>query len=261
VYLNQQLGIQAKGPVSNSEKSGTQIVNIVVLQTEDRPFGLVVEAINDTEEIVVKPLAKQFKNVAHFSGATIMGDGSVALILDVLGIAQSAGVVAAVKEKSMTENAGQDEKSTDDRQTMLLFRVGKEGRMAIPLSSVARLEEFPRTSVEKAGGMDVVQYRGIIMTLVDLGRVLHYDRDEAAIKSDKVNVVVYTKDGRSVGLVVDQILDVVEESLAAKSEAKREGLIGSAVIQKKVTDLIDVERVVRTADPSFFKKEEVALAA
>jgi two-component system chemotaxis sensor kinase CheA len=261
VYLNQQLGIQTKGPVSNSDKSGTQIVNIVVLQTEDRPFGLVVEAINDTEEIVVKPLAKQFKNVTHFSGATIMGDGSVALILDVLGIAQSANVVAAVKEKSMTENAGQEAKSADDRQTMLLFRVGKEGRMAIPLSSVARLEEFPRTSVEKAGGMDVVQYRGIIMTLVDLGRILHYDRDEAAVKSDKVNVVVYTKDGRSVGLVVDQILDVVEESLAAKSEAKREGLIGSAVIQKKVTDLIDVERVVRTADPSFFKKEEVALAA
>ncbi|HET6370806.1 MAG TPA: chemotaxis protein CheA, partial [Nitrospiria bacterium] len=146
-------------------------VNIVVLQAEDRIFGLVVEGINDTEEIVVKPLGRRLKGIACFSGAAILGDGRVALILDVPGLARNAKVVSESKEqKTVLGRAVVQEKSTD-KTTLLLFSVGK-GRMGIPLSMVARLEEFEPSKIERTGNQEVVQYRGEIMPLIRLTDVL-----------------------------------------------------------------------------------------
>ena len=126
-------------------------VNIVVLQADDRHFGLVVDEINDTEEIVVKPLGKQLKGIPTFAGATIMGDGQVALILDVLGLAQLANVVSEVRDRSVGEKAAETESRHDDGESLLLLGGPDDGRMAMPLSLVARLEEFARTAVEKSG--------------------------------------------------------------------------------------------------------------
>src|SRR5262249_37900771 len=131
-------------------------VNIVVLQAEDRQFGLVVDAIHDTEEIVVKPLQKQLKGINVFAGATSMGDGKVALILDVLGLAQRANVVAGVRERALSEKATTAPGPAGDRQTVLLFATHDGSRMAIPLSLVDRLEEFPRSALERVGPFDVV---------------------------------------------------------------------------------------------------------
>ena len=118
-------------------------MNIVVLQADDRQFGLVVDEINDTEEIVVKPLGKQLKGVNTFAGATIMGDGQVALILDALGLAQRANVISEVHDHNVSRiTKSRTEKTSGNRQTLLLFQPGAEGRMAIPFSLVARLEEF-----------------------------------------------------------------------------------------------------------------------
>ena len=134
-------------------------MNIVVLQAEERQFGLVVDAINDTEEIVVKPLGKQLKGIKTFAGATIMGDGRVALILDVLGLAQPGNVVGESRERTM---AGEQAAAGRDagKETMLLLHCGPDGRVAMELSLVARLEEFKAAAIEKAGDCDVVQYRG-----------------------------------------------------------------------------------------------------
>ncbi|MBK7972640.1 MAG: chemotaxis protein CheW [Deltaproteobacteria bacterium] len=225
-------------------------VNIVVLQADDRTFGLVVESINDTEEIVVKPLGKQLKGINCFAGATIMGDGTVALILDVLGIAQRAQVVTEVKDRALGEANAVHATRDDDAQTLLLLGLGDTGRMAVPLSQVARLEEFPVSAVERAGGAEVVQYRGEILPLIRLADHLAY----SSAGADPMQVVVYTEAGRSVGLVVDRILDIVEERIASMRAASRPGLLGSAVIQNKVTDLIDVGSVVRSADPSFLEE-------
>ena len=126
-------------------------INIVVLQADDRQFGLVVDAIHDTEEIVVKPLQKQLKGISVFAGATIMGDGKVALILDVLGLAQRANVVSGVRERALSEKPAGAAEPAGDRQTVLLFATRDGGRMAIPLSLVARLEEFPRSALERVG--------------------------------------------------------------------------------------------------------------
>ena len=238
----------------------TEDVNIVVLQADGHPFGLVVDEINDTEEIVVKPLAKQLKGVTSFAGATIMGDGRVALILDVLGLAQGASVVAEVRDRSMMETAAQARKAADPRQTLLLFDAGQGSRMAIPLSMVARLEEFPKASVERSGAQEVVRYRGQILPLIRVAKHVSAVTDVSK-ENDPMQVVVYSEQGRSVGLVVGQINDIVQETITVKRHAHSNGIFGSVVIQDKVTDLLDVQAVIRAADPSFYPKTSTPAAA
>jgi two-component system chemotaxis sensor kinase CheA len=153
-YLNEVLGIESD--------TTTGVVNIVVLQAEDHQFGLVVDGINDTQDIVVKPLGKQLKGLNCYAGATIMGDGHVVLILDVLGIGQRSGVL--VESREQTRGAKEQKTQSGlEQQRLLLFRAGSFERLAVPLSLVARLEEFPRSSIEHAGGCQVVQYRNRIL--------------------------------------------------------------------------------------------------
>lgn len=253
VYLNHELEVEDRRAVSGD--AAEQVLNIVVLQADDRQLGLVVDDINDTQEIVVKPLGKQLKGLSVFAGATIMGDGKVALILDVMGIAQHAGVVAEVRDRGVGDKGGYMQEHEVDKHTLLLFRVGEDGRMAIPLSQVARLEEFSLAKVERPGGREVVQYRGQIMPLMRLSQALGMAADD---DRDPVQVVVYAEQGRSVGLVVDRILDIVEESITIQNQASRDGIIGSAVIQQRVMDLVDVPGVIRMMDPMFFEQREAA---
>lgn len=260
VHLDRELGVAGNGEESGEEDD---VVNIVILQAEDRQFGLVVEGINDTEEIVVKPLGKMLKGISSFAGATIMGDGRVALILDILGIAQKAHVVSEVHDRALSDNGSQAREGAENLQTLLVFEVGKDGRMAIPLSMVARLEEFPYANIEKAGTQDVVQYRGEIMPLIHLSELLSVERKPEADEStqETLQVVVYSQDGRSIGLVVEKILDIVEEVVTIKRSAKADGVLGSAVIQKRVTDLLDVQGVIQSADPAFFERSDVLAAS
>ena len=248
------------------QMAGRSAVNIVVLQADDHHFGLVVDEINDTEEIVVKPLGKQLKGISTFAGATIMGDGQVALILDVLGLAQQSNVVSEVRDRSVGEKAVETESRHDDGESLLLLRGPDDGRLAMPLSLVARLEEFSRSSVEKAEGRHVVQYRGQILPLIHLSTALPERRQEsragepaeAGSEDEKIQVVVYTDQGRSVGLVVDRILDIAHEKVVAQKHAGREGTLGSVVVQGRVTELLDVRGIIQTADPNFFREAVAA---
>jgi two-component system, chemotaxis family, sensor kinase CheA len=228
----------------------TEVANIVVLQADDHQFGLVVDEINDTEEIVVKPLGKQLKSINAFAGATIMGDGRVALILDVLGLAQRARVVGEIRSRTVAENAGDSALASGETQcnTVLLFQYGENGRMAIDLSLVARLEEFPCNTIETAGDQEVVQYRGQIMPLIRVSTMIGKQPLETAEAAPPtLHVVVYADQGRSVGLVVDRILDIVEESFVMQPQTGRVGVMGSAVIQKRVTDILDAAGLIGAA--------------
>ena len=252
VYLNRELQIAALDGTQSGRHAAT---NIVVVQADGREFGLVVDEITDTEEIVVKPLGKQLKGISAYSGATIMGDGRVALILDILGLAQRARVIGESRESALKEkdkDKGKDETATD-HQTLLLVQCGSQGRMAIPLSLVARLEEFPSSAIELAGEQEVTQYRGQIMPLIRLSQVMAAAGEKAPTSSQeqRMQVVVYSEGGRSVGLIVDHIVDIVDERLVIQSPAPRRGVVGSSVIQKRVTDLLDVPSVVRDAIPNF----------
>ncbi|MFZ0478641.1 MAG: chemotaxis protein CheW [Terriglobales bacterium] len=268
VNLNQLLKIGERGPGEGARKAadpagrtehkrpvaaldtGSAVsgrigrVNIVVLQADGQKFGLAVDEISDTEEIVVKPLGKHLKNISVFAGATIMGDGKVALILDVLGLAQHAHVVAENRDRSSADAESREAMESvrgKDRHPVLLFRLGESGTMAVDLSAVARLEEFPPESLERAGDRETVQYRGQIMPLVRLSHALGGSRETAAGQASALQVVVvYGEDGRNVGLVVDHILDIVDESYALDVKTARPGVAGSAVIQRHITDIVDV---------------------
>ncbi|MGC3961408.1 MAG: chemotaxis protein CheA [Verrucomicrobiota bacterium] len=226
--------------------------NIVVLQADGRQFGLVVDAVNDTEEIVVKPLGKQLKGISCFAGATIMGDGKVALILDVMGLAQHAQVISESRETAVVTTAAQTQNASNQTQSLLLFSVGDRPRVAIPLSLAARLEEFPTSKLERAGARQVIQYRDQILPLIQVADALGLEGGVAAPQNDLLQVVVYTSHGRSVGLVVDRINDIVEADLSVQHKSHAPGLLGSLVVQGKVTDLLDVSAVIRSADPAFF---------
>jgi two-component system chemotaxis sensor kinase CheA len=241
VYLHTVLGLAGEPPSDGS-------INIVVVRADDRQFGLVVDAVSDTEEIVVKPLGKELKSLTTFAGATIMGDGRVALILDVLGIAQRSNVISEVRERSLADTAKDNRAGADDKQAMLLFRVDHNSRMAIPLSMVSRLEEIPRERLERAGAHEVVQYRGEILPLVDLRAMLGRSGDAAEVQDTPLQVVVSSEKGRSVGLIVEHILDIVEETVAIKHRSNLRGILGAAIIQGKVTDLLDVHAAIRQAD-------------
>jgi two-component system chemotaxis sensor kinase CheA len=166
-YLNRILGLKA------SEQDDA--VSMVVLQAEDRQFGLVVDGINDTQEIVVKPLGKQLKGLTLYAGATIMGDGRVALILDVLGIGQRSGVLAEFLEQARPSGQARAQAEIE-QQRLLLFRAGSFARLAVPLSLVARLEEFPQTAIEHASGGQVVQYAdlGAVLEAVNQGNIFRF---------------------------------------------------------------------------------------
>jgi two-component system chemotaxis sensor kinase CheA len=250
VYLNQVLGYTTDPVVPD-------VVNIIVLQADDRQFGLVVDGVNDTEEIVVKPLGKELKSIATFAGATIMGDGRVALILDVLGVAQRSGVVSEARERLLRDAVAQNDVKRPGREALLLFQVSDEGRMALPLSKVSRLEEFPRTLLERAGRRDVVQYRGEILPLVALREMLG-EVDVTPDAEVPLQVVVYSERGRSIGLVVDRILDIVEDDVSIKATGSREGVLGAAVIQGKVTDMLDIHAVIRRFDPLWLPNDSAA---
>jgi two-component system chemotaxis sensor kinase CheA len=277
VYLNRELAEQEPA-TRNEGRETADVVNIVVLQADDRQFGLIVEAIHDTEEIVVKPLQKQLKGISVFAGATIMGDGKVALILDVLGLAQRANVVAGVRERALTEKPAAASETGGDRQTVLLFATRHGGRMAIPLSLVARLEEFPRSAIERVGPQEVVQYREEILPLIPVSRVLRQARRARegkrpvawrekrstaarlspfaahASESDTVQVVVFASKGQRVGLVVERILDIAEETVVSRSRAHRPGVLFTAVIQGRVTEFLDVECIFGSVDSDFLEQ-------
>ncbi len=229
---------------SQDEEDGAAAVSIVVLQTDEHPFGLIVSEINDTEEIVVKPLGKQIKELGSYAGATIMGDGRVALILDVVGLSKRAGVLGDLSEERFANKHEPSMSGLGERQTLLVFSVGSERRMALPLELVARLEEFSAEAVETSGSDMVVQYRGEIMPLIELAGVFGLERSHR----ERLPVVVFVDEGRSVGLIVEEILDIVDEHIDVRKEANdHAGLLGAAVIQGKVTELLDVKGVVRTS--------------
>jgi len=265
VYLRRELSLgdddrslhtPREESVSRSETTTvSDVLNIVVLRADDRQFGLVVDSINDTEEIVVKPLSQQLKGIPVYAGATIMGDGRVALILDVLGTAQRARVVSELRDRTHTDHPVCSGEHGEPRQTLLILEVGNR-RLALPISMVSRLEEIPRACVERADQHEVVQYRGQILPLLTLGKLLGIVTNEA--QDLPLQVVVYSENGRSVGLVVDRIADIVESTIEVSRRAQNDDLLVSAVIQRRVTDLLNLPSLIRRADPTFFESQAAA---
>ena len=213
------------------EGGETGDATIVVVQVGANMLGIIVDRVFDTEEIVVKPVAPILRHVTMFSGNTILGDGSVIMILDPNGIARATGVGAGAETRAAAAETKETVRS-GERTAMLLFRAGSSQNMAVPLGLVARLEHIAREKIELSSGSPVTQYRGKLMPLIALS---------GAIDDSKSNqpVLVFSDRDRSMGLMVDEIVDVVEDRLDIQLSGARPGLLGTAVIAGQATDIID----------------------
>lgn len=224
-------------------------LNIVVLQAEGQHFGLVVDEIHDAEEIVVKPLGRHLKHISAFSGATVMGDGEVALILDVVGLAKGGHLLTDARKAALREASAANKPEVQgagaEIQELLLFRTSRGRRTAVPLSSVDRLEEFKFSQFELAGQRLVVQYRGNLLPMVNLSDTFH--AAQANAEEVPLKVVVCSHEGQRIGIVVDQILDVVQEAVSMQEQWKDSQSHGSAVIQKQVADFLDLGAMLESA--------------
>jgi two-component system chemotaxis sensor kinase CheA len=262
VYLDRLLQLSRNSKTSDQNDNA---VNIVVLQAENRHFGLIVDEIRDTEEIVVKPLGRSLKSVKTFAGATIMGDGKVALILDVLGLAQRAGTVGKQEDRALAAALTEVPEQIEEKHTFLIFAGPDDSRMALPLDRLARLEEFPASQVEKSGEQWVIQYRDQILPLIRLrdvmeerrARVRHVETLETPPDA-LLQVLVCTHNEHTVGLVVENILDIVEDRAEVQSPAARSGVLYSAVIKNRVTELLDLPAIIRAGTFSIERSENLA---
>ena len=225
--------------------SSGETYNIVVCQVGEARFGLVVDDVFDTQEIVVKPVGRLIKHLESYAGCTITGDGRVIMILDTAGIANLAGVGSTETreeaEKAARAAAARAAAQVNTQESVLLFDAGFPALQAVPLSLVARLEEFPLTAMEEADGHFMVQYRGALMPVIAANAAI----DLRAM--DPRPVIVFSDRHRTMGLAVNEIRDIVEDTLLLQRKAARAGVLGIAVIAGRATEVIDTDHFLRHA--------------
>ncbi len=248
IYLNQVLQLK-------DTEADPEILNIVVIDADEYSYGLVVDRVDDTQEIVVKPLGKQLKALTMYAGATILGDGSISLILDAVGLARKAElqeieVVGEIRPKGLASRRESPLQKTDIEKQFILIAEGPQNtRMGIVLDRAIRLEEIPLKTIEKLGEQYVVQYRDRILALIDLHLIFAGEKRELIkLKSNEESlavVVVTLDENQSIGLVIEKFLDVVEETLTVKAAASRPGVKCYATVQGQVTEILDLEAIAK----------------
>ncbi len=219
---------------------------IIVTQVGSYTFGIMVDQVFDTEEIVVKPVSPILRSLEIFAGNTILGDGSVIMILDPNGIAKLSGQANVSGEAAQTAAEEEETKRAENTTTLLVFRAGAGAPKAVPLALVGRLEEIEVDKIETSDSQYVVQYRGELMPL------LPFDEKTAIKKEGAQSVIVFLEGGRHLGLMVDEIVDIVDEPLHLSRGHGTPGVMGSAIIGGKATDVIDVGYYVERGHGDWF---------
>ena len=234
-------------------------LNIVVVSAGTFKYGLIVDKLLDSEEIVVKPLGRHLKQCRGYAGATIMGDGRLALILDISNLARMAGLTSV----EGTDRAAEVAKETDDRiklkkdmQSLLIFRCAEEEQFAVPLNQVERIQRIKRSQIEEVGGKRVMQHKNSSLPLFAVDQVA---RVKPLADNEDVLVIVFVISGHEIGLLAGSPLDAVDTSLAVdESTLKQPGIMGSTIIGKHTTMLVDIFDLARTLNPEWFlEREEV----
>jgi len=227
--------LDLEGAQAMLERLANNILTVVVIQVGARLFGVLVDSVFRTEEIVVKPMSSLLRAVGMFSGNTILGDGSVIMIIDPNALGSVVGSVDGQAEAANAVAAAATATAMEEAKTaLLLFRAGSNTMKAVPLSLITRLEEIDLEAIERCNDEDVVQYRGALMPLV-------YIQAEPSARDDGVQpVLVFTEGGRPVGLAIDEIVDIVEEHLDIELKTETPGVIGAAIIKGKAVEIVDV---------------------
>ena len=237
---NKLLPLVQLGPTLQLEAAKDEDATFVmVIQVGERRYGLVVNDVLDTEEIVVKPLASILRDVDVFSGATILGDGSVVLILDPNAMSERAGNM--LEEKAVEDSEETTDLGDNNRVAMLLFKAGSGAPKAVELAHITRLEHIESEKIELMEGRAALQYRGKLMPILtvnsDFSGLLSSQRSESHIQP----LLVFTGEGYAMALAVDEIVDVVEDRLNIELSADRPGVRGTAIVAGKACEILDVD--------------------
>jgi len=232
-------------------------VNIVVVSAGVFKYGLVVDTLRDSEEIVIKPLGRHLKHCKGYAGATVMGDGRVALILDVPGIARMAGITSMEGTDRATQvalEASEVAKSKGDVQALLVFRNAENEQFAVQLALVGRIEKIKKADIELVGGKKVIQYRGVSLPLFAIDEVAEVkplaDREELI-------AIVFTLSGREVGLLATGPVDAIEVAIEIDdSTLKQPGIMGSAIIGDYTTLMVDILGLIEALNPEWFAERQ-----
>ncbi len=257
--LNEAEGVLSSGADSEAvyvrtpgdrRQRASSALEIAVVTTGTLSYGLVVGAFHDTEEVVVKPLGRRLKHLREYSGATILGDGTVALILDVTGLASKAGLSSVSGSARAAELEAEAEAlRLQDVQSLLLFNNGPDEPCAIPLELVQRIEHIAGSQVERLGTNRTMQYRGNSLPLVTLADAARLSPLDAV---DDLIVLVSSVNGRDVGLLVTMPLDVIEmHSLIDQNTHRQKGIAGSTILRGRTTLIADLYELVDTVHPDW----------
>ncbi|MGJ4899912.1 hybrid sensor histidine kinase/response regulator, partial [Bradyrhizobium oligotrophicum] len=223
---------------------------IVVTQVGNQTFGIVVDCVFHTEEIVVKPMSTKLRHIDMFSGNTILGDGAVIMIIDPNGIAKALGAAGSASQAVSDEHAAHHAIGGEQLTSLLVFRAGTAQPKAVPLALVTRLEEIAADKIEISNGRYMVQYRDQLMPLVQMEGV-------SVQTSGSQPILVFADETRAMGLVVDEIIDIVEERLNIQVSGAKDGILGSAVIKGQATEVIDVGHFLPMAFADWFIRKEM----
>ena len=238
LFLNQQLKLSEHGPDS------TKAINVAILQSSGISFGLVVDEVLNMQEVVVKPLGALLKGIPDFAGATILGDGRVALILDVDGMAIHSGLVAKIQARPLNPDTVFDQ-VREEEVAMLLFELAGLERIAIPLDNVERLENFALSRVQRNGSREVVQYGDHIMHLIRMNDYIEGGQPSVDSTTQPLSVIVHYVNQMPIGLVVSQVHDIIHvpKKLQAANPPQR-GLAGCVLMGEKVINVIDLQEIL-----------------
>jgi two-component system, chemotaxis family, sensor kinase CheA len=252
LFLNRELRL------SDAKPSSEQILNIVVVQAAGIRFGLVVDEVLFMQEVVVKPVGPLLKGTPTYSGATILGDGMVAMILDIGGIAIRSGLISKLLDKQFEENIPTDAEIVHNSQTMLLFDLLDLERIAIPLDYVVRLETFSATRIEHRGNQEVILYGDQIMKLIWLSDYVEGASHKGLYGDESISVVVHYHDGQPIGFVVKQIHDIVSvPSEIIMISPPQRGIVGSSIVNETVVSILNVEEILNLSGLGHFDKSSL----
>ena len=232
IYLDETLKLR------NPEEQAADVKKkayIVVCSVGESHYGVIVDNVYDTEEIVVKPVAPLLRHMEIYSGCTILGNGRVIMILDPTGIARAAGSVNSAGE-GLQEEIDEHGAVSDNEQTVsfVIFQAGDTTLKAVPLELLSRLESIDCTRIEISQGVPVVQYRG------DWMKICRIDGSRDFPESGDIEMLVFNDQGKTIGIAVDKIVDIAQCPASGKMESDKDGFIGAVVVNEKTCDIIDL---------------------
>ncbi len=247
IHLNQILAGDENSKFEDFENTQTHL-HMVICEVNNKSFAIVVDEIIDSQEIVVKPLSKRLKNIVIYSGCTIMGNGNVAIILDIFNLAHSANVIGNHNDKLINNELQQNMKHNDiisTKNTFVLAQTHGDRTFAIELAKIARFEEFDPNLIVWSSGSASIPYRGDIIQLIFIAGSVYHNAESSLQQNEqgKIQAVIYNKNDLTFGIVVDTIIDIIETDAKVQKSGKRSGISGSMLIDNHVIDLICLEDI------------------